>query len=619
MAPSRITDEIKILTPVGMIGYGFNEDLFWKAVGDGVDAIIADCGSTDSGPQKLAQGTTTVTREAYVRDLDVLLAACSMYRVPILLGSAGGDGSDEHVELFVQIMKEITEKKMYRTMNVVTIKSEIDKDFIKRKLSKGEVSPCSRAVPELTVTDIDQATRIVAQMGLEPYVEAMSKYPDFDIIIGGRSYDPAMYAAFCLHRGINDLGVAYHMGKIMECGAQCSRPKSKEALAIVRQDSFDIIPLDPASRCTELSVAAHTLYEKTRPDVLVGPGGELHLQSATYEQLKDGRTVRVAGGKFVPVKPGEYTLKMEGARVSGYRSVFIGAFRDPILISQIESFLQRVQEFVKSRVDYPYELKLHPYGVNAVMGPLDPGDGGAPKEVCVCGEAKAPSQAQANHVVNIARIACVHGPYPHQLATSGNFAMPFAPYDIPLGQISEFNVYHLLEKVDPVGLFPINYRTVEGEGSFARQKTAPETNGIVLPSSKQMLEAKAAIAKANQEISRPWLKPDPPAGQCYLGDIADVVRSKNAGPFELTIDVMFNDEELYQRVKKTGVLSLETAKKLYHIGDDDVLACLFWDQARAFKTTIKRPIPSGSFGETDVHGSQQHIPLLYTLLPIPRS
>lgn len=196
MAPSRITQEIKILTPVGMIGYGFNERLFWKAVADGVDAIIADCGSTDSGPQKLAQGSLTMTREAYVHDLNILVAACSAYRVPIVLGSAGGDGANEHVALFLQIIEELVEQKGYRSMNVITITSEIDKKHMEEKLSKGEVLPCSKAVPELTLKDIHDATRLVGQMGLEPYVKAMSDYPDFDIIIGGRSYDPAMYDAY---------------------------------------------------------------------------------------------------------------------------------------------------------------------------------------------------------------------------------------------------------------------------------------------------------------------------------------------------------------------------------------------------------------------------------------
>ena len=57
------------------------------------------------------------------------------------------------------------------------------------------------------------------------------------------------------------------------------------ALMQAGNSSFDLIPLSPVERCTPLSVAAHTLYEKTRPDRLPGPGGALHLQDATYAQL----------------------------------------------------------------------------------------------------------------------------------------------------------------------------------------------------------------------------------------------------------------------------------------------------------------------------------------------
>lgn len=222
-------------------------------------------------------------------------------------------------------------------MEIVRIDAEIDKDVVKEYWRNGRVTPCTPSVPELQESDIDDASRIVAQMGLEPWVKAMNEHPNFDIIVGGRSYDPAPYAAFCVWKGFTDLGIAYHMGKLMECGALCAKPKSKEALAIIRQDSFDIRPLDPKARCTKISVAAHTLYEKSRPDILLGPGGALDLNAATYEELPDQRTVRVCGAKFIP--EAQYTVKLEGARAKGYRTAFIGGFRDPILISQIDDFI----------------------------------------------------------------------------------------------------------------------------------------------------------------------------------------------------------------------------------------------------------------------------------------
>ena len=111
------------------------------------------------------------------------------------------------------------------------------------------------------------------------------------------------------------------------------------------------------------------------------------------------------------------------------------------------------------------------------------------------------------------------------------------------------------------------------------------------------------------------LRPEPPAGTCYLGDVASILRSKIAGPYQLTFDVMFPDEETYQRVKASGRLSGEAVAGLYNIPQSDIIAALWWDPARAFKATIPRFRASAGFDETDTHGSQQHAPLLYLSLP----
>lgn len=100
--------------------------------------------------------------------------------------------------------------------------------------------------------------------------------------------------------------------------------------------------------------------------------------------------------------------------------------------------------------------------------------------------------------------------------------------------------------------------------------------------------------------------------------MASVLRSKNSGPFELTFDVTFPDAEVYGRVKATGLLNRETICRLYSVSDEQVVASLFFDQAMAYKATIVRPAPSGGFAETDTHGSQQHIPLMYLTLPFGR-
>ncbi|KAF2230079.1 hypothetical protein EV356DRAFT_492711 [Viridothelium virens] len=581
-----MNSELKIFTPIGMLGYGFSESIFWSTIADGIDAIIVDAGSTDGGPSKLALLHTSATSEAYKRDLGLLVKAAHLYRIPVLIGSAGGDGANAHVDITVDLIADIVSSHGYRSLNVVSIHAELDKEIVRDAFHADALRPCTAAVPPIAHSDIEDAPRIVAQMGHEPYVKAMKEHPDFDIIVGGRSYDPAPYAAFCIYRGFIDLGIAYHMGKIMECGALCAVPKTPEAMAIVRKESFDIVPLRPEARCTAFSVAAHTLYEKSRPDILPGPGGSLHLESATYEQLDDGRTVRVRGARFLAELEGKYTVKLEGARMCGYQSAFVGGFRDPILISQIDDFLDRVRAMIQEAIPHPYELEFHVYGRNGVMGSLEPETDTISKELCIIGRAKASTQAEALHVSHVALTCCKHMSYPDQVATAGNLAFPLIPTNMPMGAVAEFCIYHLLEVEDPTAFFPNHLHIAQGTGSGARYlEDVPCT---------------------------------PPSGYGYLGNMASVIRSKNAGPYELTFDVIFPDERMFALVKSTAILHAEAIARLYHIKPIDVLACVWWAPANAFKATIKRKIANGSFGEADTHGSAQHIPLLYLTVPIPR-
>jgi hypothetical protein len=104
----------QIATPVGMLGYGFDEDEFDAALQhlasfDVPTAIILDSGSTDGGPSKLASGISTCPRSSYKRDLTKLIKMVVKYRIQLLISSAGGDGSDAHVEEFVDIIREIME------------------------------------------------------------------------------------------------------------------------------------------------------------------------------------------------------------------------------------------------------------------------------------------------------------------------------------------------------------------------------------------------------------------------------------------------------------------------------------------------------------------------------
>lgn len=95
-----------------------------------------------------------------------------------------------------------------------------------------------------------------------------------------------------------------------------------------------------------------------------------------------------------------------------------------------------------------------------------------------------------------------------------------------------------------------------------------------------------------------------------LKDIANVIRSKNAGPFELTLDVLLKDEDMFQKLKNANVINKATIARLYQIPEEDVLSIVYFPNAKAIKATIVRPLSSGALGERDVYGAQQHAPLV---------
>ena len=95
-----------------------------------------------------------------------------------------------------------------------------------------------------------------------------------------------------------------------------------------------------------------------------------------------------------------------------------------------------------------------------------------------------------------------------------------------------------------------------------------------------------------------------------LKDVATVIRSKNAGPFELTLDVLLKDDEIFQKMRAANVINEKVIAQLYKIPEEDVLGIVYFPNARAIKATIVRPLASGAMGERDVYGAQQHAPLV---------
>ena len=99
-----------------------------------------------------------------------------------------------------------------------------------------------------------------------------------------------------------------------------------------------------------------------------------------------------------------------------------------------------------------------------------------------------------------------------------------------------------------------------------------------------------------------------------LARLAKLIRSKNAGPFELTFDIMFDDAAMYRRVKESGALTRDAVAKRYGLPPDRVKFFLC-DNALAIKASIPRPVFQGDLLDADGHGGQQYAPLMDIEIP----
>ena len=95
-----------------------------------------------------------------------------------------------------------------------------------------------------------------------------------------------------------------------------------------------------------------------------------------------------------------------------------------------------------------------------------------------------------------------------------------------------------------------------------------------------------------------------------LFDYADVIRSKNSGPYELTFDIIFKEHDFFRRFRDANIMTKEVFARLYNICESEITGIIAFAPAKAIKITMRRPLASGDLGESDVYGAQQHAPLL---------
>jgi hypothetical protein len=392
----------RVVSACGALGYGFPKESMEKAIQGRVDAIVSDAGSMDAGPYYLGTGTQYFEREAVKADYTHMVRAGLKTGAPVILGSCGMAGGDRNLQWMLDVAKEVFAELGVHDAKVATIGAELDPEIVIAELKSGALLPTGNG-PALD----EQALRhsvIAGQMGIHPILTALEAGAKY--IFAGRSCDVALFAADMVRQGI-DAGLAYHVGHVLECGALACDPGSPSdcLVAEVYDDGSAVfVAPNPERRCTPYSIAAHSLYEESHPQLQFYPEGVL-LMDQTEFFARDARSAGIRGSRFVNAgAPWPWSIKLEGSRRLGARKVSL-IHIDAADLSKL-----------------PADVLV--YGRNGVMGRAVEG---AERDLGLIVETTAKTQEAAETLASLLTHYLIHFGYVGRKATAGNIAYPLSP------------------------------------------------------------------------------------------------------------------------------------------------------------------------------------------------
>ena len=451
--------ELTMYAATGNLGYGFPEESLRIALEHNPAFLGSDAGSCDPGPYCLGSGKAFVSRGAAKRDLRLLVKAGAEKNIPVIIGSAGGSGSDAAVDSVAEILKEILEQEGLHK-KVAKIYSEQSGDYLKNKFKEGKIISLGN-VPEMSEDLIQRSIHVVAAMGPEPIQKAIQE--GADIVIAGRATDASIYAAIPLMRGFAP-SLVWHAAKIIECGAAMAVPKSSDSMmAHIYDDCFILEAPNPEKKVKVPNVAAHTMYECPHPYLVHEPSGIIDAGNCVFEQLDDSR-VKVSNSKL---RSTPYSVKLEGVESLVFRTIAIVGTHDPELLAHLEEHISRVEGFLAQRVKnvYPdladngYQARFVRYGKDAVMG-IHETNQQVGHEAGIVIDVVSDTQEHADSILSMARTLLMHSDYPNRKCIAGSIAWLFSPADISVGEVFRFNMNHSILLEDPLEPFRIQWELI---------------------------------------------------------------------------------------------------------------------------------------------------------------
>jgi len=666
----------RVVSVCGALGYGYPKESLEKALKGRIDAIISDAGSMDAGPYYLGTGEEYFEREAVKADFRHMVDAGKQTGSPVILGSIGMAGGNRNVDWMLSVAKEVFAEQNVTNAKVAVIRSEMDPAVIINEFKNNALRPTGLG-PDLTEVSLREST-IVGQMGIHPLITALESGAQY--VLAGRACDIALFASDMIRRGI-DPGLAYHVGHVLECGALACDPGSPSdcLVAEIYDDGTALFVAPNEERsCTPYSIAAHSLYEESHPQLQFYPEGILDMEKTEFF-AKDNKITGIRNSIFVrSEKPWPWSIKLEGARLVGKRKVSL-VYIDP-------SDLPKV----------PADIFV--YGRNGVqVKAIDPK---TERELGIIIETKSDNEESAILLASLLTHYLIHFGYPGRKATAGNIAYPMSPnlvsfkredgnYGaiVPSGTRDPIffenyakikaGVIQLIEEGFPDALAKASYTITDADASHPvvllrsvdkdqhnlnamHQKEIDKLFSILKPQAGSLLNLDAPDAYEwtlyhllqNEQIIKEQMFPIeyfaangsdwklegtdmpkyfdigivgykgnvndrtlsriqniPPAGAPWtntrLLDLAQVIRSKDAGINRLTIDIVFHTTDMYLSALRSNAFHAENVAALIGLPAERIVGTFYVDTCKAIKISIDRPNISASMDERDVFGAQQ--------------
>jgi hypothetical protein len=442
----------------GHLGFApTKEESFWIGAKTKPDYYCCDSGSDDIGPVPLGADKCASHPEWQKHDLELMLLASREQGVPMIIGSSGDTGTNSRVDMYIGFIKEIAAKHKMKPFKLGYFYSEVDKEYLRRKMRSGDVIEGLDSRGPLTESELDRTKRIVAVAGVHPFIKCLEM--GADVIIGGRSSDCVVFAAPAIFEGLPE-NYAYYGGKVLECASFCCEPYGGKETIIgtISADDVKVTAMHPVQRCTVASVAGHAMYERSNPYFEYVAGGTMDMTDCVYEQF-DEKTCRITNAKFIPIE-GRVKVKLEGSAFVGERYMGMAGIRDPYTIQHIDKVIQWAKDQVEERLHgKDYQLSYRIFGKNGVMGDLEPIKETKSHELLVVVEGVSPDDKVAEEATLIGTRQIFYARLPEVKGTAGSAAFILDEV-VKVSAAYEWTMNHTVAVDDPMELFPTHMITV---------------------------------------------------------------------------------------------------------------------------------------------------------------